>query len=239
MTTDPKAALDFYTRLVGWTTSAIDMGPMGTYTMLHVGGRGVGGLVPFEASHGIPSHWISYITVADVDEACRAVPEAGGRVCVPPTDIPNVGRFAVIEDGQGAVVSPFKGNQPMPEFEDAPPGSFVWDELMTDDVERARAFYARIFGWTYEDHDMGPMGIYTLVKRGDKQGGGMMKRPPGAPAAWMTYIGVEDVDAAAARVPELGGRVHVGPANIPNVGKFSIVADPSGAVVALFKRPAA
>jgi uncharacterized protein len=239
MTTDPQAALAFYTRLFGWTTKEMDMGAAEKYTMLHVGDMGIGGVVPLDASHGIPSHWIGYATVDDVDAACARASDLGGTVSVPPTDIPNVGRFAVISDPTGARLSPFKASMPdAPEPAGPPPlGAFCWDEVMTTDTDRAGEFYRSVFGWTTQPVDMGPAGMYYLFKRGDKDAGGMMPRPAAAagPPSWLSYVLVADVDASARRVEELGGKLHVQPRDIPGIGRFSVAQDPTGAVFALFK----
>ena len=105
MTTDPQAAKDFYTKLFGWGVKDMDMGDM-TYTVLSVGDKDVGGLMamPPEAG-GMPPAWGCYVTVSDVDETARAAEALGGKVLVPPRDIPEVGRFCVLQDPQGAVIS--------------------------------------------------------------------------------------------------------------------------------------
>jgi hypothetical protein len=238
MTTDPKASLAFYTELLGWRTKETDMGAMGMYTMFFAGEKGVGGMVPLDTSHGIPSHWIAYITVDDVDAAAARIPELGGKVGVPPTDIPDVGRFAVAVDGQGAVTSPMQDKNPAPEESGWPAvGTFCWEELMTQDPAAAVKFYSALYGWTTREQDMGPMGKYTLCYRGDQQVGGIMKHPHGEASAsyWLSYVVVDDVDASTARAEKLGGKILVPPMDIPNVGRFSTVADPSGAAIALFK----
>ena len=112
MTTDAARALPFYTTLFGWRAETMPMGGAGEYTMFHVGDEGLGGMVPLDPAHGIASHWIAYVTVPNVDAACEQATALGGTVGVPPTDIPNVGRFAVVEDPQGAVFSPFHSTSP-------------------------------------------------------------------------------------------------------------------------------
>jgi uncharacterized protein len=123
------------------------------------------------------------------------------------------------------------------------PGSFVWQELNTRDPQKARDFFAGLLGWTYKEWDMGPAGIYLLIEHGGKQIGGIMhmKGPEWGDMAphWMTYVSVPDVDAAAARVTELGGTVCVPPTDIPSVGRFSVINDPSGATLSLITFAAA
>ena len=107
-----EACIAFYTELFGWTTSSMDMGPAGTYTLFHNRGEQVAGLMPMtgpEWPADMPAHWMPYVAVANVDETFARVEACGGQGCVPPTDIPTIGRFAVIEDGSGGFVSIFKG----------------------------------------------------------------------------------------------------------------------------------
>lgn len=115
------------------------------------------------------------------------------------------------------------------------PGSFGWNELVTTDVGAAAQFYTQLFGWTTTE--FGP--DYTLFNKGDRSVGGLMKTPaPGMPAFWIGYIVVEDVDAAAAKLTELGGQVMKPPFDVPKVGRLAMVQDPQGAGFALFQPPA-
>jgi predicted enzyme related to lactoylglutathione lyase len=233
MTTDPAKALGFYRALFGWETRPWDMGGGETYEMLYAGEHGIGGVMPLDASAGIPSHWIGYLTVADVDAACAEAERAGAKSCVPPTDIPTVGRFAVVEDLDGAVFSPFKSScPPMPEPKNAPPGTIAWNELLTSDPERAGKFYSALTGWRVEKMDMGPMGFYWLYKRGDANAAGMMRMPENAGERphWLPYVAVASCDASAARAAELGATVVVEPTDIEQWGRFAVALDPAGAV---------
>ncbi len=115
-------------------------------------------------------------------------------------------------------------------------GTFCWNELITRDMAGASKFYTELLGWKAVDSGMPGMD-YTMLKAGDKDAGGMMTMPPDVPgevpAHWMAYIAVDDVDAAAKKAAELGGEVFHGPEDIPNVGRFCIIKDPTGAVVSL------
>lgn len=105
MTTDVDAAKKFYTMLFGWETEDMSMPGM-TYTVVKVGGQGVGGIMPIpENAKGMPPMWGAYVTVDDVDKTAQLAQKLGGKLHVPPTDIPTVGRFCVIEDPQGAVIN--------------------------------------------------------------------------------------------------------------------------------------
>ena len=118
-------------------------------------------------------------------------------------------------------------------------GRFVWHELLTNDADAAIAFYSAVVGWTPEDMD-GPHGRYTVMKVGDRGVGGIMQVSPetvdgGARPAWFGYIAVDDVDAWSRKAEAAGGKVHMGPMDIPGIGRFSMVTDPQGAMVVLFK----
>ena len=116
--------------------------------------------------------------------------------------------------------------------------SFVWYELMTSDLAAAETFYKGVVGWATQDAGMPEP--YTMVLAGSSAIGGLMTLPEearkmGAPPCWVGYIGVPDVDAAAARVQAAGGALHRAPDDIPGVGRFAVVADPQGAGFMLFK----
>lgn len=116
-------------------------------------------------------------------------------------------------------------------------GVFSWNELMTRDVEGAKAFYGKLLGWTMEDKPMPEMGMtYTLVKVGDRAVGGIMAMPSEGrdmPSVWGSYVSVDDVDAAAKQAVALGGTVYKEPTDIPGVGRFCVIGDPQGAFLSL------
>jgi predicted enzyme related to lactoylglutathione lyase len=116
------------------------------------------------------------------------------------------------------------------------PGMFCWEELLTTDPKRMLAFYGEVFGWTHETVQM-PVGPYHILKGGDAHVGGVMQMPPGVPAPphWLSYVAVTDVDETAATAVKLKAAQHVPPTDIPGVGRFSVHADPQGAVFALYK----
>ena len=112
-------------------------------------------------------------------------------------------------------------------------GAFSWFELMTTDVEAAKTFYSRLFGWQTEKAPMEDMN-YTLVKVGDESLGGIMSMPPqaeGPPPSWGIYVTVDDVDATARKAEELGAKILVPLTDIPDVGRFFVLQDPQGAVI--------
>lgn len=237
VTPDKDASKGFYSALLGWEWQDENMGEQGIYPMARTGEAFHCGLISPQA--GMPPHWTAYVTVADVDKACTQATELGGTVMLPGTDIPKVGRFAVLQDPGGAVIMPFKGNNPPPPEtpSPAPAGFFCWNELLTGDPAANEAFYTEIFGWTVEQNSMPEMGTYWVFRRGDRMECGMMPMPPeaGAPPHWLPYVAVGDVDQAAVKVGELGGKIYVQPTDIPQMGRFAVASDPQGAVFAMFQ----
>lgn len=120
-------------------------------------------------------------------------------------------------------------------------GTFCWTELATKDLEAARKFYAELLGWQIEESKSAGM-VYNEIVAGGQHIGGMYQMTEecgsfrGNDAShWMAYVAVDDVDGKAKRTEELGGQVRVQPTDIPNVGRFCIITDPSGATISLIK----
>ena len=112
--------------------------------------------------------------------------------------------------------------------------AFVHTELNTQDVAKSKDFYSKLFNWKLEDMPA-PM-QYTLIKVGENSAGGIMKHPmPGAPSFWLTYVNVDDINAATAKAKSLGANFIRDVTEIPNIGWFSIFTDPTGAVLALWQ----
>jgi uncharacterized protein len=113
-------------------------------------------------------------------------------------------------------------------------GQFVWRELMTPDVAKARAFYGELLGWTSEEMAMAS-GPYTIFKKGDQMVAGGMAMPPDAahPPSWMSYASIKDVDGALKAAAENGGQVVMPAMDVQMIGRFAAIADPTGGVVGL------
>ena len=241
MTSDQKAAEAFYHAVVGWEMADAGQPDM-RYTVASSGARGVGGVMtlPAEACEaGAKPGWIGYIGVADADAAAKRIAESGGSIQRPPADIPNVGRFAVVADPGGAafmLLTPLPREQEPPLVEPATPGHVGWHELYAGNgQEAAFAFYSGHFGWTtIEMLDMGPMGKYRIFGAGGAPIGGMMDKPADAPLpAWTFYFNVDGIDAAMERIQTHGGRVLMGPQQVPGGSWIVQALDPQGASFAL------
>jgi predicted enzyme related to lactoylglutathione lyase len=235
MTTDTKAAESFYRKVVGWTS--VPFAPDGSYTVFNnAADAGVAGLMllPDAAKQmGVPPNWMMYVGTPNVDQTAMRIAQLGGRVLKQPDDIPNTGRFAVVQDPFGAAFaifqpapnSPSRGGQPGV-------GDFSWFELYTPNPDGAWKFYETLFGWEKTDAmDMGEMGVYQMFGRGGGiPSGGIMKPPPGAPAAWMPYAMVKDAKAAAAAATANGGKIVNGPMEVPGGDWIAQGIDPQGAM---------
>jgi predicted enzyme related to lactoylglutathione lyase len=242
MTGDIPKAVEFYTKLIGWTVKETEVQGWGKYTMLCAGDKDVAGVLPIDPKKPVPPNWLCYVGVESADKTIERAKALKGRVEFGPMDIPTVGRIAVTADPLGAVFAVFQpqGTGMAPPADEKPkPGEFCWDETMTSDPKAAVAFYGELFNWAFSDMDMGPMGTYHLAKSGGNEVAGVMKLPPDVktPPHWMTYIFVADLDKTSAEVKKLGGNVLMGPMPIPNIGRFTVIQDPTGAVVSLFGEP--
>jgi predicted enzyme related to lactoylglutathione lyase len=242
MTPDLEAAKRFYGQVVGWTAQDMPMGN-GAYTVLEASGAGVGGAMPLSDAHkaqGVPPNWTGYICVDDCDAAAKKATTLGGGVLNPPTDIPGIGRFAIIADPHGAVTAIMKPVPPSDARPNTPRGAAghgSWHELYAGDAEADLPFYLDLFGWAETgQHDMGAMGVYHLFGNADGEVGGIMTKPAQIPiACWCYYFEVGDVDAAAERVKAAGGEVVMGPMDVPKGSRVVQARDPQGANFALVK----
>ncbi len=237
MTADPSAAKAFYGAVAGWSVTDVPMPGM-NYTILSAGPTRIGGLMGIaqDPEHaGIKPFWSAYIAVDDVDAAAGKVERLGGSVCRAPADIPDVGRFAVVADPQGAVFNLFKALQPAEPAASMLPGRFNWHELNCRNWRAAFDFYSALFGWHKGDSvDLGNENFYQLFTIDGTAAGGMFDSPAAQLRCfWLLYIGVENIDAAAERVAHSGGRILNGPLQVPGGTWILQATDPQGAVFAL------
>lgn len=239
MTPDLESSKKFYTRLFGWSTRSMETDPGAPYSVFENHGEDVGGVWKTDTAHSPRASWIAYATVPDVDAAADAIPDLGGEILTPPTDVPGVGRFAMLRDPHGAVISPFRFGEEAPPrpVGSYPVGSVCWNELVVPDPDEAVRFYTEIFGWTARQRELTGIGDYRILQRGGKDAAGVRRPPAGAPcpAGWMIYIRVDDVDRTVEQAIELGGRIMSPAQEIDGVGRYAILTDPSGGVFAVLK----
>lgn len=245
MTTDPTAAEAFYARVVGWSAEPFPGSSLG-YTIWKAGEKRVGGLMQLPAdakAAGAPPHWMIYVGVRDTDTTVAHARWLGAALKVPPTDIPSVGRFAVLADPQGAVFAILQPSGPEPSGPDEAPAlrEISWRELATSDLAAAMSFYAALFGWEMlKPNDMGPLGVYQEYGRFGRSLGGMYKKPADMPFPphWLVYAKVPDIQAAVAAAGAQGGKVLNGPMEVPGGDLIAQVLDPQGAAFALHQAKA-
>jgi predicted enzyme related to lactoylglutathione lyase len=233
-TRDARKAQAFYGEVLGWKTKAFPMGSA-SYDMICTG-EGLDTMIGgYAAPRGEgPARWLAYVSVEDVDAAARVAAANGGKVIEPPADLPGVGRSARIADPQGAELCLFRNKDGDPPDQDAPLGTFFWNELHTTDPKAALAFYAKVIGFEHRSMDMGPGGTYHIIgKSGADRGGVTEHLPPGTTPHWLPYVRVADVDGTLARAQRLGAELHVPAEDIPGVGRFGVFLDPVGAALAI------
>lgn len=234
MTSDADAAQRFYGAVVGWTVVGSGMPGM-DYRLLDAGDGHAGGLVqltPAMTAGGATPRWLGYVGVADVDAAVTGWTGAGGTVRMPPTDLPGVGRMALLADLDGVPLYVMRGesDETSTVFRVEDPRHVRWNEIAVRDDAAALRFYGDRFGWTVAGAmPMGKMGDYSFLAANGVTIGALMRTHGGTQPRWIYYFGVEDIDAAARRVATEGGAVLDGPHEIPG-GEFSVHArDPQGA----------
>ncbi len=245
LTTDVDAAKAFYMDVVGWSLQRWDGGGK-PYFMWVAGEAPIGGmmeLTPQMRQAAAPPHWMAYVAVDDVDAAAARASELGGQIRLPGTDIPEIGRFAVITDPQGAAISLFRAaGEPMPAPDRMRTGVVGWHELNTTDQPGAWSFYSDLFGWRHaSSFDMGEDGVYFMFRQADEPqdaaAGGMseMAKRLNVPPHWLYYFNVADLDGALERVAAGGGQVQNGPMDVPGGGRIAQCMDPQGGAFALFE----
>jgi len=243
MTTDAGSAARFYGSVVGWRIAAqASTSPDGQdYRMIgrHDGGA-AGGVLQLTApmlEHGARPAWVAYLQVADVDAAVAAIEADGGHALMARKDLP-VGSIAMVTDPMG---TPFYVMKPIPPPDKPDATSDVfdpkasqrvrWNELSSPDLARAKGFYARHFGFQFNEvMPMGPLGDYCFADHGGLRIGAIMQKPPDNPnAGWLFYFGVDSVTAAKAAIEAGGGTVMLGPQEVPGGDCIVIACDPQGA----------
>lgn len=240
-TKDKGKAKAFYTELFGWTVQSWrpEGAPadMPEYDMICLGDQPFGGINTLPDDAPAPAHWMGHVQVDDLDAAMKRAENMKASFPMGDVDIPTVGRFAIMMDPQGCVVSLFQpagDSPPIPGMDQH--GMIGWNELMASDTDAAKAFYSEVVGWKWREGPLDTEMEYHLFGTGEEGGdaGGMMNKPDDMPvAAWFHYITTEDIEETVAKVEELGGRVDAKPFEIPGVGKIAVCAGPDGSMFGL------
>ena len=243
MTTDADGAKAFYDAVVGWNIGEGAEEYNGYRMINRSDGKFAGGVLPLTAEmqqHGAHPTWLGYIHVPDVDAAAREIEQAGGKTLMT-HDIPNVGRIAMVTDPQGA---PFYIMKPIPPADDPNAKSDVfdpkatqrcrWNELSTSDPAGARNFYGDRFGWTSDNFmPMGDQGEYRFIEQNGVTIGAIAGTMNGQQPHWRYYFGVPSIAKAKETAQANGGKIVMGPMEVPGGDHIVIGIDPQGAEFAL------
>jgi predicted enzyme related to lactoylglutathione lyase len=235
-TSDQAGAKHFYSQLFGWTIVDQPI-PGGVYTIFHSDGNSAAAAYSKSAEES--THWNAYFSVANVDESAAKVTAAGGKISGAPFDVMDAGRMAIASDPQGAPFCLWQANKNIGAKHGGPLNRVSWPELATPDPSGAVAFYTSLFDWKTNPEAGFDTAHYVEWLNGGKPIGGLMPMRgdmwKGVPPHWMLYVTVANCDDSAAKAKELGANVCVPPTDIPNVGRFSVITDPQGAVFSLIQ----
>ena len=247
ITSDIAGAKSFYDAVVGWNIADKSDFPNDYRMIGRSDGKFAGGAMQITdemTQHGAKPTWLGYILVADVDRSVAAIERAGGKTYMPAFDIPGVGRVAMVADPQGA---PFYVMKPLPPEGDPNAKSDVfspdaqqrvgWNELSTSDPVAARRFYGDQFGWTSEQFmPMGEQGEYRFFEQNGVTIGAVAGAMDGQHPHWRYYFRVPSIATAKQTAEAKGGKIVVGPMEVPTGDSIVIGIDPQGAEFALVGR---
>ena len=237
----PAESRRFYEELFGWEFEGVgnlfNLGGEDAYSLIRHNGRLIGGMVNearLQNEADDIAQWVVLMSVADVDAAAATFAAEGGEVLTPPTDVAERGRMAIVVDPQGALLALVQTAAGDPERREPDYGDFLWDELWTTDLAGATEFYTGMTGLEENDVEVTEERTYRVLNLDGEPTLGMMSHPfDQKRPVWVTYIRVEDPAAITARVEELGGTVYLEAQDRPLGGQVALIADPSGAGIAL------
>jgi predicted enzyme related to lactoylglutathione lyase len=225
-TNDAPGAKAFYGGLLGWEFDDLSMGDKGTYSICRLRGKAVAGLYDQAETPG----WGSYVKVDDVDRATERARELGAEVLVAPFGTPGGGRVATVRDPAGASVSLSRPGESFGAEVVNEDGAWTWNELVSGELAAGIRFYSELFGWEAAELQ-GPIRRTSFTLGKLLIGGGHEPVPQEDPTpGWRVTFWVGDADRAAAAAQELGGSVLLPPMDVA-VGRFTVLADPQGAVI--------
>lgn len=233
MARDMEAAKRWYSQLFGWEMTPTDENM--SYSNAMQGGEmvaGIGGMPDEMQKQGVPAVWSSYAYTDDCAKLEAAAREHGAKIIAPTMQVGEYGSMAVFMDPGGATVGLWQPGTHRGAGIVNKPNSLCWNELVTRDAAGSKAFYAKVFGWTYDAMPMEDF-EYAVIKVGERPNGGIMPMVgpmwEGIPPHWMVYFAVANTDAMARKCEQLGGKIMVPPTDM-QVGRFSVLSDPQGAV---------
>jgi len=233
MIRDEARARAFYGALLGWTYEETDLAPGEHYTLFTLEGELVGGMRQLGLDKTTPPRWLSYVSVPDVEGVAKLAVAQGGKLVRGPMDIQNFGRCVVMQDFAGALIAAVQESQEEPALEPPRVGEFCWESVGTPNVERAKDFYGKLFGWKTAK---GPEGVVARFStNGGAQGhvADVLESKQFSPA-WIPHVRVEKMGPLMDRVSELGGEVEA-VFSVARVARIAIIRDPEGGGLSLYE----
>ena len=240
-TTDQNAAKQFYGTLFGWSFVDYPMGPGEAYTIFQLEGRDSAALYTMregERFQGVPPHWNLYVAVENADASAARALELGATLPAGVFDVGNNGRMAVVIDPTGAPICIWQAKDTPGLRVMGENNTYCWADLTTGDRMGAKKFYEALFGWKAIPGKDKDESTYLHIMAGEQGIGGIqpdMMRKDGVPPHWLPYFLVASVDDTTAKSSGLGGKVLVPPTVVGESLRISVLADPQGAVFALFQ----
>ncbi len=243
-TTDQIGAKQFYQSLFGWEVEDQPIGPAEVYTLFRIRGRDVAAASTMredQRRQGVPPNWLVYIAVESADRAAEQAAFHEASIVAPPFDVIDQGRMAVIQGPSGAMFAVWQAKQHSGIGVSGEPHTVCWADLATPDQAGAAHFYTDLFGWKMvEGKSMAPAkpGTYFHIVNGDQFIGGIPPsehHQPQTPSHWLIYFEVRSCDASIDQARTLGATVHMEPTTIGETGRMAVLANPQGAVFALFE----
>jgi len=238
MTHDIPSVKKFYSELFGWTY--IDVGESDNdYSVILQEGKPIAGIFRLRNIEEKQrySQWISYLSVADMNQAINYTKASGGKIYREPFELLNRGTVAYVFDSQNSVLAFVKSSSGDPVDQDPVYNQWFWTELWTNDVQNSIKFYSELFGYNQKTFDTRAENQYYVLENENRPRAGVIKIPfENVKPHWMPYIAVKDPVEIIKKVEQLGGTVYLGTEGIAG-NNAAIIADPSGAVFTVQKWP--
>ena len=232
LTNNVDAAKQFYGSVFGWTFSDVPDSQR-RFSVISIGNERIGGIFQpaSPAAAGRPAHWLTFISVPDVDATARYAKSNGGQILAGPTSVPARGTHLVMRDPQGALFGVLKSDSGDPLDDPAQPGEILWADLFVSKPVDAAAFYRGLVGWRSGRRAAGGAKERLVMSAGGFARAGITVLPDGAKPGWLPYVQVQDVAATLKRVTNAGGRILTPPSPDVLGGRLAVIADPQGGVI--------
>ena len=237
---DLERSRDFFAALLNWEWRWVNPEGEGRYGVFYNKGEAVAGLAnyrPLEKPDRPYARWAYYLSVGDVDRVANAAQGAGGELLLPPKTVTDRGHFAIFADNEKAAVGIISSSSGDPDDFQAEVGGWIWHQLYARDAGAAGAFYARLFDYELHEPQDNPDLVDLILSSGGYARAGITQLASDSDATpqWLGMVRVDDLDAALAKVRDLGGKVVVAPSEELADGALAVVTGPVGAPLGLIR----